>query len=50
MTNKIGCFSVKCGCTVSVSRHLKELAWATDKPLQVIGDIMLFKTFMPLRN
>ena len=28
---------------ISVSRHLKvELAWATDKGLQVISNIMLF--------
>ena len=36
---------------VHVSRRLKEeLAWATDKGLQVISDIMLFKTVIPLRN
>ena len=28
----------------------KELAWATDKRLQVISNIMLFKTVIPLRN
>ena len=34
-----------------VSRQLKEgLAWATDKRLQVISNIMLFKTVIPLRN
>ena len=36
---------------VHVSRRLKEeLAWATDKRLQVISNIMLFKTVIPLRN
>ena len=36
---------------VNVSRHLKvELAWATDKGLQVISNIMLFKIVIPLRN
>ena len=36
---------------VCISRHLKEeLAWATDKKwLQVISNIMLFKTVIPLR-
>ena len=28
----------------------KELAWATDKQLQVISNIMLFKTVITLRN
>ena len=36
---------------VHVSRRLKEeLAWATDKQLQVISNIMLFITVIPLRN
>ena len=36
---------------VHVSRCLKEeLAWATDKQLRVISNIMLFKTVIPLRN
>ena len=36
---------------VHVLRHLKEeLAWATDKWFQVISNIMLFKTVVPLRN
>ena len=36
---------------IHVSRQLKEeLAWATDKRLQVISNIMLFKTVIPLRN
>ena len=36
---------------VRVSKSLKEeLAWATDKWLQVISNIMLVKTVMPLRN
>ena len=35
---------------VNVSRRLKEeLAWATDKWLQVISNIMLFKTVIPLK-
>ena len=28
----------------------EELAWATDKLLRVISNIMLFKTVIPLRN
>ena len=36
---------------VHILRHLKEeLAWAIDKQLQVISNIMLFKTVIPLRN
>ena len=36
---------------VPISRCLKqELAWATDKLLWVISNIMLFKTVIPLRN
>ena len=36
---------------VHVSRPLKEeLAWATDKWLQVISNIMLFKTVIPLET
>ena len=36
---------------VHVSRRLKEeLVRATDKELQVISNIMLFKTVIPLRN
>ena len=36
---------------VLASRRLKEeLTWATDKWLQVISNIMLFKTVIPLRN
>ena len=36
---------------IHVSRQLKEeLARATDKRLQVISNIMLFKTVIPLRN
>ena len=36
---------------VHVLRQLKEeLAWATDEQLQVISNIMLFKTVIPLRN
>ena len=34
-----------------VLRRLKqELAWATDKQLRVISNILLFKTLIPLRN
>ena len=34
-----------------ILRHLKEqLAWATDKYLQVISNIMLFNAVMPLRG
>ena len=36
---------------VQVLRHLKvELAWAVDKWLQVISNIMLFKTVISVRN
>ena len=36
---------------VHVSRRLKEeLAWATDKRVQVISNIMLFKSIIALRN
>ena len=36
---------------IHLSRHLKEeLAWATEKWLQVINNMMLFKTAIPLRN
>ena len=36
---------------VSISRCLKEeLAWVIDKWLQVISNIMLFKTVITLRN
>ena len=36
---------------VSILRHLKEeLAWPTDKWNQVIGNIVLLKTVIPLRN
>ena len=35
---------------IRVSRHLKEeLAWAIDKWLRLIINIMLFKTVIPLR-
>ena len=47
-------FSYKVGVAyvgVHISRYSKEgLAWATDKWLQVISTIMLFKTIIPLRN
>ena len=36
---------------VRVSKSLKEgLAWAKDKQLQVISNIMLVKIVIPLRN
>ena len=36
---------------VHLSRFLKEeLAWATDKQLRVISNIMTFKVTIPLRN
>ena len=36
---------------IHVLRRLKEeLAWATDKRLQVISNVMLVKTVIPLRN
>ena len=36
---------------VDILKDLKEeLAWATDKRLWVINNIMLFKIFIPLRN
>ena len=39
-----------CVC-VCISRYLKEeLAWAIDKQLWIISNIMLFKTVIPLRN
>ena len=37
--------------SIRVLTHLKEeLAWAADKWLRVISNIMLFKTVAPLRN
>ena len=54
MSNKTERFSYKggYGCVgVHIPRRLKEeLAWATDKWLQVINNIILFKTVTPLRN
>ena len=54
MSNKTERFSYKGGCGVHglhvLSRLKGELAWATDKRLQVISNIMLFKTVIPLRN
>ena len=36
---------------VHISMHLKEeLAWATDKWLRIISNIMLFETVIPLSN
>ena len=46
--------SYKDVCDISGSSmhliHLKELAWATDKWLRVISNMMLFKTVISLRN
>ena len=54
LSNETVRFSYKGGCGVRaqyVSRRLKEkLAWATDKRLQVINNIILFKTVISLRN
>ena len=51
ISNKMEHFSNNNGCGVMCTRHLKEeLAWAIDKQLQVISNIMLFKTVIPLRN
>ena len=54
ISNKTKRFSYKGGCCVrgrSRTRRLKEeLAWATYRRLQVISNIMLFKTVIPLRN
>ena len=37
--------------SICISRRLKEeLAWATDKWLWVIRNVMLFKTVMPLKT
>ena len=42
---------VLCVGVIRMSWHLKEeLAWATDKWLQVNSNIMLFKTVIPLGN
>ena len=36
---------------VQISRLLKEkVAWATDKWIRIISNIMLYKTVMPLKN
>ena len=54
MSNKTECFCYKGGSGmqgVHVSRLLKEeLAWATDKWLQLISNMMLFKTVVPLKS
>ena len=47
-------FSYEGGCYMHgytrIKVFQKELAWDTDKWLQVINNIMLFKTVIPLRN
>ena len=54
ISNKVECFSyeVSVACMgVHLLRRLKEeQAWAIDKQLQVISNIMLFKTLISLRN
>ena len=54
MSNKTEHFSHKDGCGVHGCTRIEaikeELAWGTDKQLQVISNIMLFKTVIPLRN
>ena len=54
MSNKTERLSYKGGCGMhghNILRQLtEELAWATDKQLQVISNIMLFKTVISLRN
>ena len=49
ISNKTEHFSCKGGCVVCVGvhvlRHFKEeLAWATDKWLRIMSNVMLFKT------
>ena len=47
-------FSYKGGCGMRGRTHMsrlkEELVWATDKRLQVISIVMLFKTPIPLRS
>ena len=47
------CFGYNGGYGISECPHIevfkKELAWAIDKRLQLIINIMLFKTVIPLR-
>ena len=47
-------FSYKGGCGVRGHTRIETIkrkaAWATDKRLQVISNIILFKTVIPLRN
>ena len=47
-------FSYKGGCGICGCTHIKmlkkELSWAIDKWLRVIGNIMLFQTVIQLRN
>ena len=54
LSNKTVHFSYKGGCGVHGCTRIKEIkeemAWATDKRLQVISNIMLFKTVIPLGN
>ena len=54
ISNKMERLSYKGVCGVCGSTHIEafkeEVAWATDKRLRVISNIMLFKTVIPLRN
>ena len=55
VSNKTESFSYRggcgvCGCCKHIKAFKEELAWTPDKCIQVINDIMLFKTVMPLRN
>ena len=54
MSNKTERFIYKGGCVVRGRTSIKvikeELAWAIDKWLQVISNIMFFKSVIPLRN
>ena len=54
MSSKIERFSYKGGCGVHGRTRIKvikeELAWATDKRLQVISNVVLFKTVIPQKE
>ena len=55
ISNKMECFNYKGPCGICRRIHIKtfqeELAWATDKRLPAISNIMLFnKTVVPLRK
>ena len=52
--NKMECLSYKGECSIHGHVHIEmfktKLAWATDKQLQVINYVMLFKTVILLRK